>query len=538
MHKRMNGDEALAWGTLEAGVRIVTGYPGSPSSKVVGHLLRWAERYGVYVEWAINEKVALEEAMGASIGGRRALVCLKSVGMNVALDPLMVINLTGVHAGLVLLLGDDPGAWLSQNEQDTRLIARLAEVPLLEPSSPQEGKEMMAAAFALSEAHRTPVIVREVRGFSGAEGLVPFSEPQPPQVESSTFPRGKMRWISTGVNAIRNHRKLHEKGKRIAEAFEESPFNRREGTGEKGVIAAGFAYAKLREAIGSDFSGLSLLRLETLYPLPERTLIAFLKDVTEVLVLEENEPYLETAIQAVAYRAGVHTKIWGKLSGHIVREGALQAKQIREGLQRALGVGKREASEWDEEVAPSSAQTALCEGCPYIPAFGALKEAMRELDVEAVLTGDPGCTVRLLQPPVEMLDVKYAMGDSIGVAAGLHRAGVREKVIAVVGDSSFFHSAINGLINAVQHRAKILVVVLDNGSAALTGFQPHPGSGRDAMGWEAPRIRIEDLARVCSIDFVRVVDPDDFEETKTAFLEGLAREDLGVIVVRKPCPIA
>lgn len=537
MHTQvLDGDQALAQGALDAGVAIVTGYPGSPSSKTMTHLIQVAEQKGVHAEWSVNEKVALEIAIGACISGARALVCLKSVGMNVAVDPLMVVNLTGVNAGLVILLGDDPGAYLSQNEQDTRYIAQAAEIPLIEPATPAEGAAMMQAAFELSETYALPVMVRETRAFSLMSEEMEINVPTRRSGGKRSFPKQYYRWISTSVNAIQNHRKLHEKGERIAQLFDTSPFNRREGTGEHGVIAAGVTYTKLMDTLGPTIPcDLSVLKLGTIYPLPSTLATDFLRSVENALVLEENDPYVETWTRATAYQAGLRVPIFGKLTGTGGREGDLNRTQIQEALCKLLG-RPVSVSGKDKDMGKLASQRSLCEDCPYIPMFQALKAAKEEAAVELVLTGDPGCTVRAALPPTKMLDVKYAMGGSIGLAIGIAQAGVRERVVALVGDSSFFHSAIGGLMDAIHHQADVLVVVLDNGSAALTGFQPHPGSGRDSLGREAPQILIEDLARACGIGFVHVVDPDDVESTKQVFREGLLAQGVRLIVSRKPCP--
>ncbi len=532
IEKTLTGDQAIAHGALEADVRIVVGYPGSPGTKVLASVLELsrddAERH---VEWSANEKVAFEIALGASLGGDRSLVCLKSVGMNIAVDPIMTANLTGVNGGLVILLGDDPGARLSQNEQDTRVLVEHLELPLMEPSSPQEGKDMVAAAFDLSEEFQTVVIVREIRSFSTAEGLVRLTD-APTETKPKGFIRQKNRWISTTFNVVENHRKLHDKLKRLARRFEDSPFNRVVGAGgRQHIIAAGFSYSKLVNTPGFEKDEFAILKLGTINPLPKNLIIDFLNTAETVLILEDNEPYIESKIKAIAHDAKLNARVFGKTTGYVPREGELSEEDIA----RILGITEYIAQESSTE--PLETQRTFCDGCPYIPTFETLSEVIKELGESPVIIAEPGCGVRLNAPPFEMLDVKYSMGSAIGLASGLARSRANVKPIAVCGDSSFFHTGINALINVIQNRADIFILVLDNSVTALTGCQPHPGTGRDAKGHEAEAVDIAEIARACYVPSVVVVNPDDTETTKLAFRNALTSDELSLVVARKPCPL-
>jgi len=530
--KTLNGNQALAQGALEAGVKVVASYPGSPASGVVEELISLATPTQVYLEWSANEKVSLEVGIGASLAGSRALVCVKSVGMNALIDPLMVVNLTGVHAGLVILLGDDPGAYGSQNDQDTRPIATFAELPLLEPSTPEEGKAMLMEAFELSERYQTLVIVRETRSFSQSTGAVEVV-PAPRSRPALPMNRERYRWVPYPRNAVEKHRELHQKLERLREWMNTSRFNAREGDGPKGILSAGFAYRKLLDVLGVERSGLRLLKLGTIYPAPDRVIGDFLEGCEEALVLEENEPYLETQVKAIAHERGCKTRILGKHSGHVSWEGELFRWQIQKALEFfAEGWVPARRYTQAEEAAERPHRLDYCVGCRYPETLEVLKDAGRELGQDPVLVGDPGC----LAKASHILDAKYAMGSAVGVAQGMIRAGLRERAVAIFGDSSFFHFALPSLISAVYNQTPILMLVLDNSATVTSGFQPNPGSGKSIRGERAPKLSVEGISKACGVDFVRTIGPDaGEEELRKVFREGLKLDGLGLIVIRKPC---
>jgi indolepyruvate ferredoxin oxidoreductase alpha subunit len=529
-----SGEQALAYGAWAAGVRVVTGYPGSPSSGTVKDLLAISTGDEVHVQWAANEKVAFETALGASLAGQRALVCLKSVGLNVALDPLMTANLTGVRGGLVILAGDDPGAWASQNEQDSRCLAAFAELPLLEPASPAEGTAMMVAAFDLSGELGIPVVVRETRDYSRQSGPVsPLS--RAPSRRSDFTARG-LEWVSLPFNVVANHRRLHERLTEVAAGFEQSPFNTVRGQGSTGIVAAGFAHAKVLQALPEGIpADVSLLKLGTVCPLPEEFLIAFLGDKRKVVVIEETEPFVEARLRALAQRRDLALDIEGKQTGYLPREGALTAEQIRTAISQVRGESLPPFAGTAGQDAARPSQQGLCEGCFYIPLFAALRDTLAELGRQAVVCADPGCSIRIHQPPFEMLHVKHCMGSAIGLASGMWLAGVDALPVALVGDSSFFHTGLNGLLSAVAGGAEILVLILDNGSAALTGGQPHPGSGRDARGARTRAVQLDEILRACGVDHLDTVDPVDSPSTRRALRGALLAQGLRVLIARGKC---
>lgn len=530
---RINGDTALAWGAIEAGVSCITGYPGSPGTGTFTALSDTASEYGHDAEWCLNERIALDVAAGVSQGGKRSLVCMKSVGMNVALDTLMVLNMTGVHAGLVILMGDDPGAWGSQNEQDGRFFALLAEIPMLEPSTPAEGRRMMRWAFDFSESFRTVVILRITRSFSVCEADQP-SIRRPASLHALDPDREPMRWISSLSNCIPNHRRLHRNLRDISWTFEEIPFNGIDGAGELGVIASGFVHTKLQDALeGADTSGLRRLKIGSLYPLPRRLITNFLRHCGQILVLEEVDPYLEDSIKTIGYDGQVTPRVLGKRSGHVPGEGELFRWQIQEALTACLpGLAlKRVYTEagWEEE---KPYRKSHCAGCPYNEILAALREEAAALGQNPFLTADPGCVVIA----AKYLDTKLCMGSAVGAALGLQKAGVGERAVAITGDSAFYHSSVNALIHAGSTGANLLLVVLDNAGSRTTGGQPTPDRGVPVAGKPGPVVGINNLAAVCGVNSVWTVEETDPESRMRGFFrEALQTEGLGLVTIRRRC---
>ena len=531
--RTLDGDQAMAYGALVAGVKVVTSYPGSPSSGTVEALAGLAEAHSIHVEWSSNEKVAAEVAIGASIAGRRALVAAKSVGLNVMLDPLMALNLTPVHGGLVILLGDDPGGYGSQNDQDSRPLALLLETPLLEPAGPAEGFAMMREAFAASERLRMPVIVRITRSFTQqAEAVeVPDGPFQQPDLGLASEP---WRFVPVPRNVVAKHRELHTRLEQAGRWAEGLPFNQLFGAGELGIAGVGFAYRKLLEALGDEPpEGLRVLKLGALYPLPASLVGRLLAGCREVLVVEETEPFVEARIKAIAHDIGSGAKVLGKESGHLPREGELFRWQIQRALRRFLPefAPAREYVEADE-AAERPRRESHCAGCRYGELLDALQAAAAELGEDPLLIGDPGC----LATVADRLHAKYAIGSAVGVADGLRRAGLDRRAVALFGDSSFFHTTLPAIVNAVVGRSDIVMVVLDNGATVTSGFQPNPGVGRDALGRPAPALSNERVAAACGVEFVRAIGPDaPAADLRAAFRAVLAHPGLGLLVVRTRC---
>jgi indolepyruvate ferredoxin oxidoreductase alpha subunit len=528
--KKLNGDQALAWGALSSGIKLATSYPGSPSSGTVETLISLAKKHKIYVEWSSNEKVALEMGIGASIAGRRALVCTKSVGLNAMIDPLMALNLTSVHGGLVILLGDDPGGYGSQNDQDSRNLADLLEMPMIEPASPAEGYAMMREAFNVSERFGTAVIIRETRIFTQQEEPVPVSD-KPYQEVNLGMVREPWRFVPVPINVVEKHRILHERMEAMVNWADNTSYNKATGKDVKGIICAGFAHRKFLDVVGDQDPGeFRLLKLGVLFPLPRKTIAEFLQGCQEVLIVEENEPYLETRIKAIAHDIGSLTKIFGKQSKHISREGELFRWQIQLALSEFIPefVPVKKYSK-EKEVEERPKKQDYCADCQYDKILDKLEEAAESLGQKPVLIGDPGCLVTV----ADRLDAKYALGSAVSVADGLSKVGIEERAVALFGDSSFFHTALPAICNTVHNQSNILMVVLDNKATATSGFQVNPGVGRDALGREAPALDIEHIARACGVKKIYTSGPKDMDtKLKETFREALSHRELSLIIIR------
>jgi indolepyruvate ferredoxin oxidoreductase alpha subunit len=534
---RVSGEVALARGVLAAGVKVVTGYPGSPSTGTFDALVALTQPDELDIRWSPNEKVAMEIAFGASLAGKRALVALKSVGMNIALDPLATVSLSGCHAGLVILLGDDPGGWSSQNEQDSRWMARVAMVPIIEPINVRQAAQVMAQAYAWSESIGAPVILRITRAFALAKE--PLEEPWvlPPSHKRFAFQRN--RWIVLPYLVERRHRNAEERLREFAAALEASPYDLGQGPADTplGVIAAGYPHAKLLRVLGNQASALRTLGLTSSWPLPEESLTAWLRPLRRVLVLEEGGPFVEELLRGLAQRAGLDVALYGRQTRHIPDEGEVGDAHIAAALQALLPELKLEV-----QAAPSSPMPStvpLCPGCPYTPALEALIEVMGRHGGrdKYIVVGETGCMVRANLPPMELFDVKYGLGSGLGLGMGIADADPRHRVVALLGDSSFFHSDINAMPFVAQEGPPMTVILLDNGTTALTGGQTHPGSALDER--QMPRERVADLVEVirgCGIEPC-LVDAYDPAALREAIEAAISVHELRVLIVRGPCPI-
>ncbi len=535
----LTSDEALAHGAWESGVRLAAGYPGSPSTRFLEHLVEISDSQNVFAEWSANEKVAFEIALGASMAGKRAVVSFKSVGLNVAMDPLMVANLGGVVGGLVVVLGDDPGGYGSQNEQDGRILLQGAGVPLLEFSSPQEAYDMGKYAFSLSEKFELPVFIRETRSSSLEKGTV--------HVEGERIPSTSLRnftslapWKRFPLRPPEKHGNLFAKSPEITALFNRSPFNQMVVNSPRGIIASGYMAAKAwRLFNGKERNGISFLKLGTVLPLPEEKLLEFLSRLESVLILEEVQPVIERQVRSLLQRHRLDIQVFGKETGHLPRTGELFTSHILKGIRGSLGMELSSSSSGVQEGFPEGAiYRSLPIQCPYYQAFHVFSQALpRDHEKRPIFVGDDGCLIRLMNPPFSLLDCKFCMGSAIGVATGLARSGVNRKIVAVVGDSAFFHTGVPAYLNAVASGAGIMILVLDNRSTAMTGCQANPGTDFDIRGKLQQRIDLASVLQSAGIRVFRSVDA--FGEKSVliqAFLECLESEALSVLLVTGPCP--
>jgi len=538
----MLGNEAIARGAIEAGVQVVASYPGTPSSEITETLVNNAKNTGMYAEWSINEKVALEVAMAAAISGLRALSIMKHVGVNVAHDPLMSASYMGL-GGLMLISADDPGQWSSQNEQDNRYIARQAYIPVLEPATAQEAKDMMVDAFRLSEEFGQMFMLRSVTRIGHARSDVVLGEIVA-EKRQGKFIKDPVRLVCLPANFRVNRRLVVQRMAKIKGVVDTLPYNQltlKKGA-KLGVITSGISYGYALEAIR--WLGLeekvSLLKIGTPYPLPAKLAEQMLRSVPEVLVVEELEPFVEEEVKVVAEDAGIIAKIHGKDVLSLV--GELSTRQVAEALSKLTGVKPpidfAQLDKIREETAallPLRPPT-MCAGCPHRASFYAINIACRkyqqETGIEPVKTGDIGCYALGANAPLNSDDAGICMGGAFGLADGFAHV-LDAPVVAHLGDSTFFHSGIPPMINAVYNRANVTMIVLDNATTGMTGFQPHPG----ATGDVTLDIKIEDIARASGVKFVEVVDAFDLPGLIDVTGKALRFKGPSVIVARRLCNI-
>jgi len=537
------GNEAIARGAIEAGAQVATSYPGTPSSEILETIAMVAPELGIYAEWSTNEKVAFEVAIGAAISGVRALSSMKHVGVNWAADPLFAVNQTGVTGGLVLVTADDPGAYASQNEQDNRYYALAAEVPMLEPADVQEAKEMTLKAFDISEKLELPIMVRPTTRICHSRADVVLG-PIRKERRRGEFKKEPMRWVMMAGRSRHRHKWLHDRLPQVEDLVERLEFNRLEMNGDElGIITSGTSYGYVKEAARKldAEDRISVLKIGT-YPLPRSSVSKLLGSVKTVLIVEEIEPIIEQHIKAIAYDEKSDVEIRGKLTGDVQREWELNIDSVLGSLARVMRIEHEHASLEREVLVRKAVESApprmlgLCAGCPHTATYYALKRAVIKVARgKAVYSGDIGCYTLGANLPIDMQDTNYCMGASIGVGCGFSQAGVKEPIVATIGDSTFIHAGIPALINAVYNRARLTVVVFDNRATAMTGFQPHPGTGLTALGKKTSEIQIEDIAKACGAEFVQVVDPYNLDDTIAVLERALRYDGVSVVVSRRRC---
>jgi len=514
MKKILSGNEAVARGAYEAGIRIAAAYPGTPSTEILETL---ADEYrSIYSEWSPNEKVAFEVGIGASLGGARTLVAMKHVGLNVAADPFMTFAYTGVGAGFVLVSADDPEMHSSQNEQDNRFYAKFAQIPFLEPTDSQEAKDYVIKACEISEQFDTPVMLRLTTRISHSKGIVELAEPIEPPVEG--FKRDMNKYVMIPSNAKKRHVVVSERLEKLAKYTEETDLNSIENNGsEIGIITGGIAYQYAKDNLPeADY-----FKIGFGFPLPVEKIRKFVDSHKVNLVVEELEPYYEEQIKA----AGI--KVEGKK--YFSRLGELSPYKVALGL-KAAGVIKEVTGASMEPAELFPRPPVLCPGCPHRGAFMAL----RRLGV--AVTGDIGCYTLSVLPPLNIMDTCICMGASIGNAIGMEKAdGHKKGVVAVIGDSTFLHSGITGLLDAVYNKSNVTVVILDNRVTAMTGGQQHPATGYTLMGEETKQVDFVTLCKALGVESVREVDPYDFKGLLDVFKEEIERPGPSVVITNRAC---
>jgi indolepyruvate ferredoxin oxidoreductase alpha subunit len=534
------GNEAIARGALEAGIGVVTTYPGTPASEIGDSLSAIAKDAGLYMEYSTNEIVALETAAGAAICGVRALSVMKHVGLNVAADALMTLAYVGVRGGMVIVTAGDPECYSSQNEQDNRYYALLSKLPCLEPSSAQEAKDMMPYAVKMSEQLQLPVLLHTTTRVSHTRGPVTFGVLEKANLKGE-FARDVKRFVMVPAHARIQRKVLLEKVERAKRVSESSHYNKIMRQGKAiGIISSSAAYNYVVEAV--EFLGLDagILKLGITHPLPEQKIANFLKAYDKIVVVEELAPYLELHVKAIAKDQAPNVEIYGKTKTSFFPSfGEFSTRIVVEALAQITG--KKSSINFkaiDEKYSQAGKMLLprppiLCPGCPHRASFHIIKTATAG---KAVVSTDIGCYALGIQPPLYVGDVLICMGASIGTAGGISKV-MDLDAVAVVGDSTFFHAAMPGLANAVYNNHKFTLVVLDNLTTAMTGHQPHPGTGKSGMRTEANRILIEDVARGLGVKYVKVINPFEVKEATNILKEALKTPGPSVIVFRAPCTL-
>lgn len=506
----MLGNEAIARGAYEAGVKVSAAYPGTPSTEISENMVKYKDE--LYCEWSPNEKVAMEVAMGASFAGVRSLVSMKHVGVNVAADPLYSMSYTGVNGGLVLVAADDPGLYSSQNEQDTRMVARAAQVPVIEPSDSQEARDYIKFAYELSEKYDTPVILRTTTRLSHSQGLVTLEERS--DIEDKPYERDAGKNVMMPGNAKKRHLVVEEREKRLIEDSCDFPINRVEMNDTSiGVITSGIPYQYVKEALPKA----SVLKLGLVNPLPRRMIEEFSSKVDTLYIFEELDPLIETQVKSWGIKAigkEIFT-IQGEYSANLLRKAVL----------------KQDLDLKDEAGVPGR-PPILCPGCPHRSAFTVLNK----LKIHAA--GDIGCYTLGAVAPLSVIDTTVCMGSSISSLHGMEKAKGRDYIknwVAVIGDSTFMHTGINSLMNMVYNQGTGTVMILDNSTTGMTGHQDHAATGKTLQGDTVPAISIPELCRAMGIKNVYEINVFDVEGLEKLLKQELIKDEVSVIITKTPC---
>ncbi len=513
MKRLLSGNEAVAQGAMEAGVRLAAAYPGTPSTEILETLSKFP---GAYAQWSPNEKVAFEVGIGASQGGARAMVCMKHVGLNVASDPLMTFAYTGVNGGFVVVCADDPEMHSSQNEQDNRHYARFAKIPLLEPSSSQEAKDFLIEGYTISEMFDTPVMLRLTTRISHSKGIVECCEWKTPEVTG--YQKDIAKYVMMPVFAIERHKVVEERLEKLREYAESTLMNRVEiRSTSLGVVTASVSYQYVREVL----LDASVLKLGMSWPLPLDKIRKFADSVDQLMVVEELDPFLEMELKA----AGIDCV--GKQ--YVSLKGELDPVRLQEAMVKAGNLPEMTYfAPPPTEVLPRP--PVLCAGCPHRTVFTALRK------LKANVLGDIGCYTLGALPPLNALHSCICMGASIGTAIGVDLVqGSEEPVVAVIGDSTFLHSGLTGVLDAVYNKSNVTIIVLDNRVTAMTGGQDHPGTGYTLMGEETRQADIPAIVKALGVDHVEHLDALDYDKALATIKDATGRPGPSVLITSEPC---
>lgn len=528
------GNDAVVRGALEAGVSFASTFPGTPSSEIGDTFSEIAKDAGLYFEYSTNEKVALEAAIGASLSGLRSIVSFKHFGLNVASDSFMPSAYIEPEAGFVVVVADDPQCWSSvQSEQDSRYYARMSNIPMLEPATPQEAKDFTKEAFLISEKFGTPILIRLTTRVDHTSSPVKLEKIKKPKTKGE-FKKDFKKYFTFAPRMIQIHKALLEKLKKIENYFEGSKLNYIENNkkSEFGIITSGVSFCYIKDVLDKLNIKIPVLKIGTTYPLPEKLINQFIKNKKTILIVEELEPILENEIRKLAKDTNCELRIEGK--NLIPRVGELRPEIVERILNKLLGRKPRmnftSHTKRFLNLDVLRRFPVLCPGCPHRATFFAVKSVAPD----AIFGGDIGCYMLGAFPPFYTQDFMYDMGAGMGIIHGIKKA-TGQKTISFIGDSTFFHAGIPGLINAVYNKSNSLIMILDNRITAMTGHQPNPGMGKTGMGEKTTAIKIEDIARACGVKNVKVVSAYNIKEMKKTVKEFLDKDEFSVIVAKGPC---
>lgn len=526
MKKFLMGNEAIAMGAIHAGVNLVCGYPGTPSTEILETVAKNNDG-SIYVEWSVNEKAAMEVAAGASYSGARTLVTMKQVGLNVASDPLMSLAYVGVKGGMVIVSADDPGPISSQTEQDTRHFAQFAKLPVFDPSSPEEAYAMIGDAFAFSEEYGTPVLFRPTTRVCHGCASMEIADTKNVHKPEGFIKDAK--WTIFPRLSYQNHIKIEKRNPILGEKLSSYRFNTVTGSGTKGIATGGISYEYIKEALGG--CNAKLMKVSTPHPFPEKLALEFLRGLNEVMVIEELDPVIERELIFLCGKHHLNVTIRGKLSGDVMQAGENTVESVKSVLNGYLGLPAPEKS---RPLPPLPVRPpVLCAGCPHRASFYAVKQAMK--GQKAVFAGDIGCYTLGNAMPLDMVDTCLCMGADVTIAQGMQHIEPDVKHFSFIGDSTFFASGITGVVNAVYNESDITLIVLDNSTTAMTGHQPHPGTGRTMMGNITEKVSIPAILTAVGVKEVSVVNPFHLTEAIEAVKKAAAHKGVSAVIFRSPC---
>lgn len=549
--KLISGNEAVAYGALAAGVKTVSGYPGTPSTETLASLLKM-DIPGTNVEWSANEKVAFEVAAGGALMGYRTMCTMKMTGVNVAYDSLISIAYSGCDGALVVYVADDPGVSAGMAEQDTRGFALITDMPVLEPSTLQEAYDLTKYAFELSAAIQSPVFLRSVTSLAQSHGMVEVGDRVVPETGRPLFAHDMEKYTKAGAAICMNqHRGLLARLAAAQGYLEKTGLNTLElkKKGGPALVAVGVVNSYIGEAVaaleanGVDTAGVSVLHVKATLPYPDREIRTLLGHCAKVLVAEELEPHLENRVYLDAYQMGVQVPILGKNDGTYSRIGSYDAAHLVAGLCRLLDVPVPAALEKKAVSAErlcAARPITVCAGCPHRGTYLSIQRAIRQLGMkkeEVMVTGDIGCTILGTTPPFNALWTEVAMGASIPLAQGIAYAGTKNPVVATIGDSTFFHAGMPGLVNALQHNSNLTVIIMDNGWTSMTGMQVNPGTLQQAQQFDWRQLDLQAVVEGMGVEDMHVVDPYDLAQTSAAIADSMQYAGVSVVLARRECAI-